>query len=311
MQNSTQRSRACPVYPLIASEADFGIVRIAGAGLGNSLLTYFEAFLYAAATGRELIQPAWPSIKIGPLLRGDRSNRFYGGFFRRGAGEITGLKKALLLSKRLSGRWQVHRLGGTAEVASNGRIAVVRNTKYGFENLLPHRDIVRHRFAEIIAEPDIIQHSWGSAPYIAVHVRLGDFAPATENALTVATSNNLRIPIEWYRQVIVSITTMYPTVPILIFSDGTEEELSALTELPNVRVQREKNDLAELIALASCRLLIGSRSTFSYWAAFLGDMPAIWFETNQVPERLSTSPEHQILVSKDFTSFQSRIKGLF
>jgi hypothetical protein len=74
-------------------------------------------------------------------------------------------------------------------------------------------------------------------------------------------------------------------MPVRIFTDGHEHELADLLRIPGVALQREPNDISDLLALSQARLIIGSNSTFSRWAAFLGNMPGIWFKTNRVPER--------------------------
>jgi len=47
--------------------------------------------------------------------------------------------------------------------------------------------------------------------------------------------------------------------------------------LPNVSRANYKNAVADLIAMIRLRLLVCSGSSFSAWAAFLGEMPTIWF----------------------------------
>ena len=69
---------------------------------------------------------------------------------------------------------------------------------------------------------------------------------------------------------------IFPELPVHVFSDGHEHELANIMAIDGVSLRREPNDVADLLALAQARLLIGSNSTFSRWAAFLGDMPSIW-----------------------------------
>jgi hypothetical protein len=73
------------------------------------------------------------------------------------------------------------------------------------------------------------------------------------------------------------LTSHWPNVPIEIFSDGTDEELASILQLPKVVRANYKNAVADLVAMTRLRLLICSGSSFSAWAAFLGNMPTIWF----------------------------------
>lgn len=306
-----KRQKGKLVYPMFASEADLCWFRIAGAGLGNCLLTYFESVLYAHTVDGRLIQPAWPSIKIGPLLRGERSNRFYGGLMRPGPGEMNGLAKAMALIHRFGGKWSRQTLGETAEVLSNGRIDIVRSLRYSFDNLLSHRDFVRERFLEISRPKLPLNAGWGKGNYIAAHIRLGDFAVVSHDELTAGIHNNFRIPLDWYKSIILDVRNRFPTYPVFVYSDGKESELSLVLSLPGVELRREESDLADMAALAGSRLLIGSRSTFSYWGAFLGDMPAIWFKTEMAPLQLSSSKSNQILIGNDATSLPKYLERYF
>ena len=81
------------------------------------------------------------------------------------------------------------------------------------------------------------------------------------------------------------VRAIYPHLPVHIFSDGREHELGDILAINGVQLRRKPSDIADLMALAEARLLIGSNSTFSRWAAFLGDMPSIWLKTEQPTEQ--------------------------
>jgi hypothetical protein len=116
-------------------------------------------------------------------------------------------------------------------------------------------------------------------------VRLGDFVNADTANVKRGTGDGFRIPLDWYAAVIGRVSKIFPEMPVRIFTDGREHELADLLRIPGVALQREPNDISDLLALSQARLIIGSNSTFSRWAAFLGNMPGIWFKTNRVPER--------------------------
>ena len=43
--------------------------------------------------------------------------------------------------------------------------------------------------------------------------------------------------------------------------------------------------MTDLRAMAGASLLVGSNSTYSRWAAFLGNMPSIWLKTDAEAEK--------------------------
>jgi hypothetical protein len=61
--------------------------------------------------------------------------------------------------------------------------------------------------------------------------------------------------------------------PVVVCSDGTDDELQPLLALPGVVRSRSANALDDLRVLSRASLIVGSRSTFSAWGAFLGDVP--------------------------------------
>ncbi|WP_146033064.1 hypothetical protein [Arthrobacter sp. AFG20] len=110
------------------------------------------------------------------------------------------------------------------------------------------------------------------APYISFHIRLGDFARSSPEAKQVS-ANNTATPLSWYTDQAVKLHARYPAIPIFVSSDGTDEELEPLLRLPKVRRTAAKNALDEIFIIAGACGVVGSRSTFSAWGAFLGAVP--------------------------------------
>jgi hypothetical protein len=61
-------------------------------------------------------------------------------------------------------------------------------------------------------------------------------------------------------------------LPVTIFTDADEQELTGLLNLPNVQIAENKPDMLDIILLSRSKIMLLSRSsTFGYWAAFLSD----------------------------------------
>ncbi|MDP5015756.1 MAG: hypothetical protein NWQ43_00310, partial [Dolichospermum sp.] len=50
-------------------------------GLGNMLLVWARAILFAEFNGLPVLSPNWNEVRIGPWLRGERTKRYYGNLF--------------------------------------------------------------------------------------------------------------------------------------------------------------------------------------------------------------------------------------
>ncbi len=111
---------------------------------------------------------------------------------------------------------------------------------------------------------------------IGVHVRRGDFGTA-RSASDFVTSGNLRTPIEWFAATLDHVRAVIGSdVPAFVVSDGPRSDLEALLRRPSVAFARTGSAIGDLLALSRSRLLIASGgSTFSAWAAYLGQMPTL------------------------------------
>ena len=294
------RKHATPwIYPSLPGGPDYGILRIAGAGIGNCLYVYFHAVILAKQANGRLIAPTWSSVKIGPLLRMERSLRRYGTLFHAHPDELHGPRKAFRLAALWRGRTRVQLDSGRpASIAPLG-LTVVRAEEFSFDGLHPHRTMIRERLLEILIKPPSVRPQWGAGDYAAAHIRLGDFVPAQPDQIMSGRVPNMRISLAWYERVIRRVRLILPDLPIHIFSDGREHELTDILALEGVSLRREPTDIADLLALAQAKLLIGSNSTFSRWAAFLGDMPSIWLKTKLLPERPTSQSTPILYVADD------------
>lgn len=273
------------VYPFFG-RIDCGLFRLFGPGLGNCLFSWARAMVFARRNNLSIIDPTWPNISIGAMVRNQADKRYYGNLFKPLEHSITGIKKWLLLflSKKVWSDSAGQLLG-----PGDCRHSVVYFFK-GMDNYFA--DIIRdHAFVKQMlidsacTVPSVVLGA-SRQPFIAVHVRLGDFAKTKSSDFIKSGASNLRVPLVWYSNCINAVRKhYYAEMPVMIFSDGTDSELKPLLELPStVRVNRN-SALTDLFLLSRATILIASGSSYSMWASFLGRMPVIW-HPGQLKQRL-------------------------
>lgn len=270
---------------MLGAVRDFGLARLGGIGLGNSFFSYFHAFILSKEYSGRLIYPAWPSLKLGPILRGEARKRSYMGLFHPTPDEIAGTEKYLTLAKCLRTSNYVTVDDASANEVLPERLNLVSCSRFTFRGLSSHRAAIRSRFLQIITEKVPPTFEWGRANYIACHVRMGDFTPAADATELNSGVVNKRIPISWYVGVLERLKRDHPNKPILVVSDGHPDELRDLLSM-GAELHNTRSDIGDLLALASASILVGSNSTFSRWAAFLGNMPSVWIARSDKTEEM-------------------------
>lgn len=225
-------------------------------GLCNMLFPWARAVLYARDHALPMLAPEWVKIgRVGPWLRGERDKRYY---FRQftNDGYVSGLKKW----------WALH--------FEKKSVVTVRGMGEYFKDIKGEHLFLLDELMKIVSPR--IRSALGQLPdeFIGVHVRRGDFAKI---GLAQSMEYYLR-GIQKARQIVGK------PVPTLIFSDGYKEELSAIVSQGEVTVMPPCLALQDMLSLSKARVLVGTnQSTFSGWAAFLGQMPNIWEVAENVP----------------------------
>lgn len=235
---------------------DFGCIRIGGDGLANCMLVAARASILAKQINGIMLRPAWERIGIGQWLRHEKDKRYYFNLFKRNY-KTGGLRKVFILATNR------HHKENDFDHAVNGIVDVEGLGGY-FSDLWGNDDVVKEYFAENILPQAIAAVPEKMDDAVAIHVRLGD------------NPEKWRTDLGWYVNVVKRIKEIDDRVRFLLFSDGTDEELSPLLALPKINRVFYGNALADMIAMSRCRLLLGADSTFSGWAAFLGDIPCVF-----------------------------------
>jgi hypothetical protein len=260
-----------------SAKDDFYFFRWKGPGLGNILFPWARSIVAARRMGARPIFPCWPNIRFRQLarLRWKRDLRNYVGYFRNPGTYAGGFEK-LGAALRLP-RFPESSLSNGK---SPGRAIVVFEGIEGlFGPILDQHALVRDELISITRSEHLKGILAPSNDSIAVHIRLGDFGvPENWESQLRAGVVNLRIPLAWYADAIAACRrALGYDVSVRIFSDGSDEELGPLLEIPGVRRFSFGASIADLLALSAAPLLIASGSTFSMWASYLGRMPVIWY----------------------------------
>jgi hypothetical protein len=261
-------------------------VRRRGHGLGNELLPWARAFLASKVLDATLLPPAFGMNRRGywrdffvapddwihhralervlPMLEFTESD-----YVAHGAGDVV---------RALRSFAQQHAL-----LTRSAFVLVTDGLWGGFQHVEAARDFIRatlyqSRFASgnLLALYERLDRRKLT---VAMHVRLGDFAPAVapDQYRQVA---NASLPIEWFCNVATHLRrALADDWQLLLVSDGRPEQLAPLTRsFPYITTaDLTHNDCSDALALASADLLVCSASTYSSLAAFLSDSPYVWF----------------------------------
>lgn len=249
-------------YPQL-SAIDFSYFRLSGPGLANCMFIAAQAYVYSIKHNCNYLEPTWPKLSIGPILRRERDIRFYGGLFLPFG--VRGIKKLLIIIAN-----KIHLLSNITTYDSLGK---------HFLELNDYGEQIREYFYKITKKHILEQIPHNLSTVVAIHIRLGDYPP------------QLRVPFEWLMDIIKKIHLVNPTQEVCIFSDGTDIELKPLLDMRGVTRLSLNSAYTEMLAISKCKLLIASNSTFSAWGAWLGKVPTVFYKRSFPPLYDDGTPE--------------------
>jgi hypothetical protein len=231
-------------------------------GLGNLLLIWARALVFAHLNNLQLVCSPWWGLRLGAWKRNERKKRLYWGYFRE---------------SRLLARLQVRLLKQVVEVVKEPAVqklqlqkpkptlyifrqVVVENDLFG--PLRTHRHFVKEKLFGLLHPAMHEQLARFQTPVIAVHIRRGDFKlgnPITPQSFFIDCIRAVR-------------AAAGACWPVTIFSDAREDEIAEVMALPSVALAEKKPDILDILIMSKSKVTVLSQSsTFSYWAAFLSD----------------------------------------
>jgi hypothetical protein len=260
------------------------------AGLGNVLVLWARAVLFAEINSFPVIAPNWNTLRLGPWLRGERVKRYYGNYFS--TNEY--LPRLQYKLNQLTQKYQYHynpKIDKIEQSILNGSI----NHTFIFNEIPPWNDLfqdikeyqplIKSKLLKMI-KPRILQSIVERpAPQIGIHIRLGDYESASASVESliplkkegINVNVNVSTSLDWYICVLQAIRSLVGwNIPATIFSDGHLSQLSNILALPNVSISLAYSSLSDLLTLSRSKMLIGSaNSSFTSWASYLGQCPRI------------------------------------
>lgn len=249
--------------------------RLPRAGLGNKSLVWARAKVFGWLNNLPVVTTGWAEAKIGPLLRGERFNRFYFGYFRR--------EHPLQLLNLIYSYAVCNQIGEPGlrarEPSSNSCLYIFgelpQYPNY-FDGIRDCRDLIRSAFFGIASRPVFNEAMKNPPPVIGVHIRRSDFREYVVGEVQGGQSN-MRTPSEYFIESIKLVREIHgENLPVTIYSDAYPDELRDVLAVGNAVISSSRNALYDLILLSRSRCLILSHgSTFGYWAGFLADAPII------------------------------------
>ncbi len=260
---------------------DFVYAELSRAGLGNCLFPWARAVLASKEHDLPMLRPKWLRIRVGPYLRGDMDKRAYWKLFRSPTATQMARRARLLATATL-----LDESAHVVRARPGPTVQVFRVMDAYFGPLYGHHETIAAELRRM-ARPGVISDD-GGGDYVALHVRRGDFIRARGDE--PAGADNLTTPINWFVDAVAWLRRHGWDGEIVVFSDGTDEELVELTAIPGVRRHASRNAADDLFRMAGSRLIVGSGSSFSAWGAFLGNAPmAVESGAECVPSRADSA----------------------
>lgn len=237
-------------------------------GLGNMLFSWARAEIFRKHINGKMLAPPWTNtFRIGPWLRREKFKRYYFSEFVNSE-YIGGMRRWLLL--RLLRHLPEKEVACDASLSNPNCIVDFEGMEGLFLPLADHQAYVKERLMAITAPQILESIEIGQYDkFLGVHIRRGDFIAA-----------NWDISDRWYVNAITAALTDLETkdIEIRVFSDASQKKLRYISdEFPNVVFMPKAPAMQDLLMLSTAEALVcTSRSSFSMWAVFLGQIPSYW-----------------------------------
>jgi hypothetical protein len=255
----------------------YGTAVLGRYGLTHGMLAWARCRLWCEQNGATMVAPFWFKLRIGPYLRRERDKRNY--FLLFGPGKaLSGARRLAVLARSVAIDvgidWPALPPASDRPQLLRFHNALKDNEKKSFAQIVGHGAFLRHELIAITRSRFLPLAE--TTPFIAIHVRLGDFKASSSDMAIDANATNTRLPINWYGDRLAALrAALGRDVRALVFSDGTDADLAPLLACPAVTRAPIQQSVTDLLHMGTGVALIASGSGFSLWGAFLGSTPRL------------------------------------
>lgn len=266
----------------------YAYARLDRTGLGNMLFPWARSEVFRRDKQCPALWPTWTQwARIGPWLRREKDKRLYRHVFSS-SGYISGMRRAALLTTQR--RIPEASITGGGFRDEDGGVVEFRGMEGHFDSFAKENVFIRQRLEGMTHQwvRQTVSTEWPEGRnFIAVHIRRGDFQPWDPEKAS-SRFMSMQLPVDWYLSAILKAKTLVGhDVETLVFTDGDGRGLESLLSRPHTQLASDSAAVCHLLGMANARAIVGSASSFSMWAAFLSDAPAIWFPGVPTPPRRS------------------------
>jgi hypothetical protein len=246
-------------------------------GLAHGMLAWARCQVWCEQNGATMLAPFWLKLRLGPYLRRERDKRNYFLLFQAGSA-IGGLHRIIVLAKSkkidVGASWPPAPPTGNKSVVLRFQNDPSQNELKFFGQIVGYAPLLRRKLMEITKprfRPVI-----PSAPFIAIHVRMGDFTPLSIDDQVTPDVTNTRLPVDWYGDRLDALRHGLNTkMRAIVFSDGSDTDLAPLLKRVDVARAPKQQSVTDLLQMGLGVAVIASGSGFSRLGAFLGSAPRI------------------------------------
>lgn len=225
-------------------------------GLCNKLLIWAGALVWSHKHQVNLIVKGWFHLPIGSMLRFENKKRYYSNFF------ISNSKWTIFPAIKFRNSTTITSID--SPLLGDENYFRYKSEAYikDFTKLAPYHNLIVQSFFKLIRPTILMKAESIQPPFIAVHIRKGDFVKI-----------GFAIELDYYVNAIHQLRSKFENTPhVVVFSDGFEHELAEVLNLTNVSLFPTENDLIDLLVMSKTKILITAyESSYSYWAAFISN----------------------------------------
>jgi hypothetical protein len=249
----------------------FTVALLPKAGLGNKLYVWAKGLVFAHINQTRFLSSNWTQLSLGTFLRGEKSKRIYFNQFKTPYfPSFLQCQYNRLLFKQIID--PVFYQSFDVSTLQDRSVFIFKDLNKdlkpddSFRNLSPFRSYIKEQLLASLTPRIHSILSRASSPMIGVHIRRGDF----QYTPWLTSLDYFIHRIHQIREI------AGQCLPVTVFSNGQASELSAILDLPNVKLAVPNPEIIDLLLLSRSQILVTSPvSTFSNWSAFLSDQIVI------------------------------------